>query len=760
MIAASSGVSGVRPILAEPHNAGVGRTSRWLPPACVVILIALFYWPLLSGIYSIFDVGPDITVMSVPDLELRAKALRSGIIPIWDPYQMGGQSPLGEVTPAVLDPFSYPLLLMPLRKGHIPLGHIQIYYVLLHCLAGLAAYFLVKDCGVKSSIAAVGAGVYYAVAGVTGNAIWFQVVTEAIYAPLILLFLFRSLRGIRPLANSAIAGLLLGLSWFSGTHHVPLIMSFSCGALLLAFALIGNFWRGLKRLAVFGTVMVLVSAPQVVPALQWSKMSMRWVLLDQPVPGSAKVPYLAHLLEYVHPSSILNLIIPANHTNWGNFVFAGVVAMVFAAIGLSKLNTSRLVKVLLAFAVAGVLMAISDFNTWYGVSYVIVPMFDKLRESAFWMFLVHLAVACLVALGIDEWLRREFALEPRFIKLLALGSVLLLAVAYRIGLLTPSGFQKSGDEIAVSGLVALLLATILYMDQKRSLSSGLAAAMVIGLLMLEHGNVAGKLHFPRGHGWVSRYELPLRETEPIAQFLRSREDLERIEINKEDVPFNFGDLHLIEETGSHGGSMLTSVFRIRFWTPEARRLYGVNYYVARKPAQPNQVEVFTAPSGVKVFRNPEARPRVWTVHNVVSVADYDEATRLLSSPSFDMAASSFLQGEVPTVQSCTSPDQVQLVRRTWFHVVIRVTMACRGMVVLNDNWYPGWRASIDGTGVPIYSAYMTMRGVVVESGTHQIEMLYRPRSLYLGLVLFVLGLGTTILLVRRTEAAETDLLGY
>jgi hypothetical protein len=415
--------------------------------------------------------------------------------------------------------------------------------------------------------------------------------------------------------------------------------------------------------------------------------------------------------------------------------------------------------VFLALAVAGVLMAISEYNTWYGVSYVIVPMFDKLRESAFWMFLVHLAIACLFALGMDEWLRREFVLELRIIKMLAVGSVVLLAIAYAVGLLTPSGFLKSGDEIAVAGLVALLLAAVLYMTQKGSLRPGIAAAIAVGLLMLEHGNVSGKLHFPRGHGWVSRYEQPMRETEPIAQFLRSREDLERIEVNKEDVPVNFGDLHTIEETGSHGGSMLTSVFKIRFWTPEARRLFGVNYYVARKPAQPNQVEVFTAPSGVKVFRNPNARPRVWAVHNIVSVADYDEAIRLLSSPSFDMAANSFLQGEVPTLQSCTSPDQVQLVRRTWFHVVIRVTMACPGMVVLNDNWYPGWRASIDGAGVPIYSAYMAVRGVVVDFGTHQIDMHYQPRSLYLGLVLFVLGLGATLLLVRRTEAAETDLLG-
>jgi len=90
---------------------------------------------------------------------------------VWDLYEMGGQSPLGEMTPSVLDPFSYPLLLMPLKNGHVRLGYIQIYYVLLHCLAGLAAYLLMMDLKVRSRLAAVVAGVFYAIGSVPGNAI-------------------------------------------------------------------------------------------------------------------------------------------------------------------------------------------------------------------------------------------------------------------------------------------------------------------------------------------------------------------------------------------------------------------------------------------------------------------------------------------------------------------------------------------------------------------------------------------------------------
>lgn len=736
--------------------------NRRLAPVVVFVLIAFFYWPLLSRTYSIFDVGPDLTVMAVPDLELRAKALRAGVLPLWDPYLMGGKSPLGEVTPALLDPVSFPLLLMPLRNGHIPLQRIQVYYVLLHCLAGLAAYWLIADfLKPKSPLPAVMAGVFYAIGGVPANAVWFQVVTEAIYAPLVLLFLFRSLRGMRPLGNSAVAGLLLGLSWFSGSHHIPVIMSVACGFMLLIFAFLGNLWRGLLRLGVFAGIMLLVSAPQVIPALQWGQWSMRWVRLDRPVPGSAKVPFAAHLVENIHPSSLLNIVVPANDANWGNLLFAGIVAIVFAVLAFSRNGASRLKRLLLLVALAGVLMSVSAYNTWYGVLYWLVPMLDKLRESAFWVFLTHISLACLLGMGVEVFLGREEPnTEQRLAKVLAVSGALLVVIAYVVGLSGATQYAKAGDQVAISGLVALLLACLLRLAHGQQLKPSLAAVLALGLLMLEHGNVGGRLNFPRGHGAVSRYEKPMQETESIAQFLRSRPDLVRIDVDQKDVPVNFGDLHMIEELSSHGGSMLTSVFNINFWTPAARRLFGINYYVARKPSQPDQVDLFTAPSGIKVFRNPNARPRVWSVHHIASVRDYPQARQLLANPSFDMATTTFVNSPPPAVEDCGSQDQVDLLKRTWFSVVIRANMACKGMLILNDNWYPGWRTTVDGKKTPIYSAYMTIRGVVVESGTHMIEMHYRPRAFYLGLLMFAIGVSFTAWLYRRPESPDSDLLGY
>jgi hypothetical protein len=51
-----------------------------------------------------------------------------------------------------------------------------------------------------------------------------------------------------------------------------------------------------------------------------------------------------------------------------------------------------------------------------------------------------------------------------------------------------------------------------------------------------------------------------------------------------------------------------------------------------------------------------------------------------------------------------------------------------GAVVVNETWYPGWRARVDGAEAPVYRANALVRAVLVERGDHRIEMSFRPRD--------------------------------
>jgi hypothetical protein len=171
--------------------------------------------------------------------------------------------------------------------------------------------------------------------------------------------------------------------------------------------------------------------------------------------------------------------------------------------------------------------------------------------------------------------------------------------------------------------------------------------------------------------------------------------------------------------------------------------------VRREKSRPEQVEVFSEPGGLKVFRNPDAYPRAWVVRKVIVPADRRAAAELVQSPDFDARRETFLLGgkqRAPSWEACDGDATVDVVVQEIHRVAARARTACGGMVVFGDPIFPGWQARVDGKPAPLYAAYGALRGVVVPAGDHFVELLYRPRSVYLGAALSGIGFAGCLML--------------
>jgi uncharacterized membrane protein YfhO len=106
----------------------------------------------------------------------------------------------------------------------------------------------------------------------------------------------------------------------------------------------------------------------------------------------------------------------------------------------------------------------------------------------------------------------------------------------------------------------------------------------------------------------------------------------------------------------------------------------------------------------------------------------------LNSPQFDPRSTVFVEtGPLPKLENCDPRgDAVRMPLHAANRVRITAQLGCRGMVILTDAWFPGWRASVDGRAAPIDEVYGAVRGVTVDAGNHLIEMRYRPVSVILG----------------------------
>ncbi len=80
------------------------------------------------------------------------------------------------------------------------------------------------------------------------------------------------------------------------------------------------------------------------------------------------------------------------------------------------------------------------------------------------------------------------------------------------------------------------------------------------------------------------------------------------------------------------------------------------------------------------------------------------------------------------------------------HVALSVQCDKDSLVVLNDRFYPGWKAKIDSVPATIYRANGFMRSVYVTKGSHLIEFDYRPDSLRFGIYLAALATLVTLVL--------------
>lgn len=85
---------------------------------------------------------------------------------------------------------------------------------------------------------------------------------------------------------------------------------------------------------------------------------------------------------------------------------------------------------------------------------------------------------------------------------------------------------------------------------------------------------------------------------------------------------------------------------------------------------------------------------------------------------------------------------------------IAIDAPANGWLVVNEAFYPGWRAFIDGREVPIDRANYLMRAIRIERGAHVVTMRYAPayRLALQVLAAFALVVALALLVVRRRDA--------
>jgi len=169
--------------------------------------------------------------------------------------------------------------------------------------------------------------------------------------------------------------------------------------------------------------------------------------------------------------------------------------------------------------------------------------------------------------------------------------------------------------------------------------------------------------------------------------------------------------------------------------------------------QPGLQKIVFSP--IKVYeRMPDTNepPQTVRLFPHAEVLDDDAAlSKLRSTPDGDprlaLAAGSALPANPP------EPEPGALFRRLAGAperlTYQRTSGAGAGYLLVDDAWFPGWRAEVDGQTTPIYRANVHFKAVWVPASGRTVTLIYEPSSVRLGAIISAGAAALTVLLLLR-----------
>jgi hypothetical protein len=446
-------------------------------------------------------------------------------------------------------------------------------------------------------------------------------------------------------------------------------------------------WLSLRQLLFCLVLFLMLAAVLWLPMLEFVAHSARTGLTVEEAGDLA-----------LQPVDLLGAVLPNLGGNHEVMTYVGIAPFILASIGVFK-SRDRVGKITLA--------VIMLFSIWWtlgpnaGLFALLsrLPGLSLLRIPSRAWFLVGLGVCWLAVRGLAE-VEAGLRLAGRRWNLL---TVALSAIAILLGV---GGSLVVGRPVVNLLGLALIVPSVLFgLRLKRALPI-LLAIMLAELFWVDASVIASRPVSPN----------------PVAEWLgRERGSYWRVYSPSYSLPQLDAAQYALEQADGVNPLQLAETVKFMEVATGVKR----NGYSVTVP--PFEGEVATA--------NADAIP------NAALLSQLN--VRFVVS-EFDVRGDGFVLrdqiGSTRIYENVLDTGRVQGGRIvSWSPNRIVVVADGPGRVVLSEVWYPGWSAWVDGVAKEVQKAGL-FRAVALEPGQRQIVFEYRPRTVYGGIALSLLGL--------------------
>jgi hypothetical protein len=686
-------------------------------------------------------------------------------IPQWDPYLFGGMPFVDAMHGDTFYPLAFIQFVLPIHKA---LGWKLVLTVF---LAGIFSYLCMRAFAFSRLVSIFSALAYMfsanLVSWVYGGQDGRMYVTSLL--PLLLFFLQRALD-----TRKWIYYLGLGLSIFR------LILDFSSRKEETTSRKV----KPLIKPVVFFIIAVILgltlSLVQILPTYIYvNKYSPR-------AEGSRGYEYA--ISWSAHPEELASQVVPEfcgyntqeENTYWGrnpfkqNADYGGILPMLFAFLSLFFVKDKKK-WFFVGLSVLAIIYSLGGHTSIYRLFYHLVPQIKNFRAPGLILFLLVFSVVFLAALFLKRLLKgmKDITEQKKLFKLLLIVSAIFLGLSLLFSVVGKAlvsiwtGLLYSDISPQKAMVLSQNLPNIVRGFWIAFLLVGLTSAAIYFL-------VKGRIGRYTFFVWVGLllifdlwridakfirdfdYHANFRKDSAIQFLQKDKEELRVMCLPRTYRGQNTLALYDIMQVFGYHGNQLKAYddFTERSLREGARTqeeygqifsqfilgnkldLLNTKYLVSRQPIDhPKFKRVFKG-DGVYVFENKTYLPRARIVFRYEVMENRDEILEKISDPSFDYTNSIILeeQPEIPLNPSDTSAayGQAWIEKDDINQMTVKAKLSKPGFLILSENYYPSWKAYVDGREIKIYRADYLFRAVYLDQGEHEVRFVFESRPYGIG----------------------------
>lgn len=699
---------------------------------------------------------------------------------LWNPYFGGGSPQLGKIQVGQLYP---PAMLLRYLFPIVTMFNVDS---MLHVyLAGLGIYLLLRSLGVTPVISTT-SGIIFALSGSIMPRVLAGHISVLHSVAWIgwLLFAYRRLLHNRSWWNILLTVLFTSLVMLGG--H----LQFSALVLLAPISyfffvyfpgkLRAKKWRdivlGLIVSLLVGLITIGLLAVQIWPFLEWLGQTSRGS-------GEAIISYefmirnslnWEHLLSQFFPFAWFELGTQTdlNLTGFSHFwevsPFVGVTTIFL--LGTSLLlrgnKEQRLLRYFGGLAIFSLFMSMGRINPIYQLVFDQLPYF---RAPGRFLLLWTFSLAILFGISING-IHQKLSVPGRHIGFRKLYYLTLIISIFSTIFLWV--WLVGGDDLVLliknQALLNHVDTEVLFQIIRQSLIMfTLAIVLITGLFRL--GDRAG-INAQRWQGIILIaiitemifFAAPLMKPKKVEVLFRPDHPYATLELDASEV--RFPDYRLppnyLLPTLAHvrNGEESIALISLLNYGQRGHNLLAAGYKASSEPLlDETDYQLVQQSENAFLYQHKSNLPRIYAAPSIKIVDTDDEALALVTAESFNAYDQAVVvipqadRGSIPKLKppSDNSEDAIYSAKFLTYgnnSFTAQIDVDRSVIVVFSEMFYPGWQAVLDGQATTIWKTNYAFRGIVVDEGSHLIEMFFRPRSYQIGFTITSITLVLVIFL--------------